>query len=132
MASGTAVARARGDYPISRTARANRERAKAMNLGYVLFLTAAVVLAGYVLIGYLRLQSEYVSQTKQISRMESELNSLTLANDDAQMQAESAVDLEEIRRIAIGELGMIYATGGQIEKYADAGSDYVRQLGEIK
>ena len=44
----------------------------------------------------------------------------------------SSLDLEEIKRIAIGEYGMTYATEGQIITYSDGGgNDYVRQLAPI-
>ena len=43
----------------------------------------------------------------------------------------SNVDLDEIKRIAIGELGMKYAKEGQVITYSGEGSDYVRQYGDI-
>lgn len=42
----------------------------------------------------------------------------------------NSIDLEEIRRIAIGELGMTYAKEGQIESYSSEGNDYMRRAGE--
>ena len=36
-------------------------------------------------------------------------------------------DLEEIKRIAISELGMTYAEEGQIILYSSAGTDYMRR-----
>ncbi len=56
---------------------------------------------------------------------------MRLANDEELVRINSSIDLEEIRRIAIGELGMVYATEGQIINYANEGSDYVRQFGDI-
>ena len=44
---------------------------------------------------------------------------------------QSNVDLDEIKRIAIGELGMKYAKEGQVITYSGEGSDYVRQYGDI-
>lgn len=113
---------------LSHTARKNRDKARHMNLGYVLFLTAALGLTGFVLIGYLRLQSGLTASVKRISRLESELNNLKLENDEELSRVESAVDLEEIKRIAIEELGMTYAEEGQIVEYSAEGSDYVRQV----
>ena len=43
----------------------------------------------------------------------------------------SSVDLEEIKRIAISELGMKYAKEGQVITYSGEGSDYVRQYDDI-
>lgn len=68
---------------------------------------------------------------EHISRLESELNELKLSNDEEYSRITSSVDLEEIRRIAIGELGMRYAKEGQIIGYSTEGSDYVRQFSDI-
>ena len=46
-------------------------------------------------------------------------------------RVKSDVDLEEIKEIAMGQLGMIYAKEGQIETFLSEDSDYVRQLQEI-
>lgn len=116
---------------LSHAARKNREKAHHMNLGYVLFLTAALGLTGFVLIGYIRLQSGITASVKQISRLESQLNNLKLENDEELSRIESAVDLEEVKRIAIEELGMTYAEEGQIIEYSSEGSDYVRQVAEV-
>ncbi len=112
--------------------RKNRDRAVYMNLGYVLFLAVSMLAAGMILIGYIRLQSDITASIKTISRKESELNSLRVANDEEISRIESAVDLEEIRRIAITELGMTYPDESQIVVIPDEGSDYVRQLADLE
>ena len=102
-----------------------------MNLGYVVFLMAALLVAGYVLIGYIQMQADITTQMKEIAKLESQLYNLELANDEELTRINSSIDLEEIKRIAIGELGMVYATEGQIVHYTNEGSDYVRQLCDI-
>ena len=102
-----------------------------MNFGYVIFLAAALFVAAYVLIGYIRLQADLTAQVEQIASLESRLNNLRLANDEELVRINNSIDLEEIKRIAIGELGMTYATEGQIINYTNESSDYVRQFGEI-
>ena len=46
--------------------------------------------------------------------------------DDAS-RITSNINLEEIKRIAIGELGMTYATEGQVIPYESNSNDYMRQ-----
>lgn len=116
---------------LSNATRKNRERAYHMDLGYVAFLALALFVAGYVLIGYIQMQADLTSQVGTIAALESELNSLRLANDEELVRINSSINLEDIKRIAIGELGMVYATEGQIVNYTNEGSDYVRQLGDI-
>ena len=116
---------------LSNETRKNRDRAYYMNFGYVICLAAALCIAGYVLIGFIRLQADLTAQVEQIATLENRLNNMRLANDEELVRINSSIDLEEIRRIAIGELGMVYATEGQIINYANEGSDYVRQFGDI-
>ena len=116
---------------LSHAVKKNRDKAVYMNLGYVLFLSASLLVAGFVLIGYIRLQSEITASVKHIAAMESTLNSLKLSNDEEYSRIESSVDLDEIRRIAITELGMTYQNQDQIVTIPDEGSDYVRQLADI-
>lgn len=113
---------------ISHTTRKNRDKALYMNLGYVLFLVAALVSTALILIGYIKVQSELTLTIRNIAKLESELNDLKLSNDEDYSRAASSVDLEEIRNVAIGELGMRYAKDGQIINVLGKGSDYVRQL----
>lgn len=116
---------------LSHNTRKNRDKALYMNLGYVLFLTVALACAGMILMSYIRIQSDITVCVKNIASLERELNNLKLSNDEDYNRAASSVDLEEVRNIAIGELGMKYAKEGQIINVSGEGSDYVRQLAEI-
>ncbi len=111
--------------------RKNRDRALHMNLGYVTFLVAAMLVTAGVLINYIQLQSQITNNVEQISYLERQLNDLKLANDEEYSRITSSIDLEEIKRIAIGELGMKYASEGQIVTYNNEGSDYVKQIAGI-
>lgn len=79
------------------------------------------------LVNYIQMQSELTARITEVSRMESELNSLKLANDEEYSRITSNINLEEIKRIAIGELGMTYATEGQVIPYESDSNDYMRQ-----
>lgn len=115
----------------NQAARRNRERAVHMNLGYVTFLVGALVIAAVVLIGYINLQVQVKNSINRVSRMESELFSLRQENDEYETRINSAVDLEEVKRIAIQELGMKYASEGQIVQVEGGGDDYARKYGDI-
>ncbi|MBD5519424.1 MAG: cell division protein FtsL [Lachnospiraceae bacterium] len=116
---------------VNNSIRKNRERAKHMSAGYVLFLGAALAACGMILVYYIGLQSDITNSVKNISRLESQLNDLKVANEENYSRISSSVDLEEIRRIAIQELGMQYAQEGQIISFASENSDYVKQMAEI-
>jgi len=112
--------------------RKNREKALHMSAGYVLFLATALLAAGFILVNYIQLQAELTGLTKTVAVKESELNSLKVENDEAYNRVVNSIDLEEIRRIAIQELGMIYAQEGQVVIYENEGHDYMRQVTEDK
>lgn len=116
---------------VSARTRRNRERAKHMNIFTVLSMAAAMVAAGFILTWYLTLQSDITNSIKHISALESQLNEMKLDNDENYSRITSNVDLEEVKRVAIQELGMQYAREGQIITFSGEGSDYVRQTGDI-
>lgn len=116
---------------ISNRTRKNRDKARHMSAGYVLFLCAALVVTGFILVNYIALQSDITNSVEHISRLEKELNDLKLSNDEEYSRITSSVDLEEIKRIAIQELGMQYAEEGQIISFASESSDYVKQMEDI-
>ncbi len=116
---------------LSHETRKNREKARNMSLGYVVFLMAAFTTCAFILINYIQLQSELTNRTKYLATLESQLNNLRLTNDEEYSRITSSIDLEEIKRVAIGELGMTYAEEGQIITYSSVENDYMRQVGNI-
>jgi hypothetical protein len=83
-----------------------------------------------VIIWYVNLQSQVTSKVSVVNQLESKLNTMRQANDEESLRIENSVDLEEIKRIAIGELGMTYAQEGQIIYYSGEGMDYMRKVVE--
>lgn len=115
---------------LSNETRKNREKAHHMSFGYVAFLIGALFACGMVLINYIQLQAELTNKMQQASKLESELNSLKLANDEEYSRITSNIDLGEIKRVAIGELGMTYAEEGQIISYINDSHDYMRKVSD--
>lgn len=111
--------------------RKNRERAKHMNIGSVLSMAVAMIAAAFILTWYLTLQSDITNSIKHIAALERQLNDLKLANDENYSRITSDINLEEVKRVAIQELGMNYAKEGQIITFNSEGSDYIRQTGNI-
>lgn len=115
----------------STNARRNREKALRMNLPYVIFLTVASVATVLVCVNFLQLQAEGITYRNEIAALESRLSTMKLANDNAYEDAISSVNMEEVKSIAINELGMVYADEGQVITYSSQDGDYIRQYGEI-
>lgn len=113
--------------------RAEKKKHKKMHMGfvYVAFLGLAIFVFGSSVVSYVRLQAEISTTIDINSGLETELNNLTVANDDEYSNIVNDVDLNEIRRIAVEELGMVYVTPDQIVTYEREKSDYVRQFTDI-
>lgn len=109
----------------------NQAKAKRMSVGYILFLFAAMCMTGLILVGYLSLQSSITNSITHISELESQLNDMKKANDEMSSRIESRLDLEEVRRVAIEDLGMTYAEEGQVLTFSSQDNDYVRQLEDL-
>lgn len=99
-----------------------------MNIGYVLFLVAALFLCAMVLTNYIQSQAELTAKISEISQLEKELNTIKRSNDEEMERLESSTDLEEIKRRAITELGMVYASENQIIIYHSPDQDYMRKM----
>lgn len=117
---------------LSAATRKNRERAKHMNLPYVLFLVLAMGMAIVMLVGYIQANAAVVNSVEKIASLENKYLNLKADNDEEYNRIVNSVDLDEVKRIAQEELGMHYATEGQIITYTDEMRDYVRQYSDIE
>ncbi|MBR1910081.1 MAG: cell division protein FtsL [Lachnospiraceae bacterium] len=113
---------------LSTKSRKNIKRDSAMNPGFMIFMTLAMVLTGIVCVQYIRLQSSLTTYVNTISAMEIELQSLRAENDDYESRIKGAIGLENIKKRAMDDLGMTYASDDQIVTYNSDGTDYVRQF----
>ena len=114
----------------SRQVRKNRKKALHMSPGYVLFLTAAAVIALVVCINYVQLQARITSSSKNIAAMQEELAELREENNTRYNAVMNTVNLEEVRKKAM-KMGMEYATADQIVGYESPSADYVKQYESI-
>lgn len=117
---------------LSNKSRKNIDRDTSMSPGFMLFITLAMVLAGFACMQYIRLQSSITSYVSTISKLEIELESVKAENDDYESRIKGAVGLEEIKKRAMDDLGMSYASDEQIVVYESDGTDYVRQFVSIE
>ena len=122
----------RSPRKLSAKSRKNIDRDTGMNPGFMIFMTLAMVLTGIVCVQYIRLQSSLTTYVNTISAMEVELQALRAENDDYESRIKGAIGLENIKKRAMDELGMTYASDEQIVTYNSEGTDYVRQFVSIE
>lgn len=120
-------------YQMLKEMRGEEKKAKKMNMGflYILFLACAITFLAVPLINFVKLQAEITSLSETVSSYETKLNNLTLANDDEYSKMINAINFDEIKQVAIEELGMVYASKDQIITYTKENSDYVIQLNDL-
>lgn len=116
---------------VSRQIRQNRKNALHMNKGYVVFLSIAVVIAFVVCLQYLQLRSELTNRSRNITFLQRELAEKREVNTTRFNNAVDSVNLEEVRKKATEELGMVHAEEGQIITYDNPTDSDVKQYKDI-
>jgi len=120
-----------GQREYNQRRRSDREYAISMNKGYVMFLVIAAAVV-FVSMGYFLMLSAEVSDNQSaVAEMKSGMIDLKADNDDYERRIERSVDIDEIRRIAIEELGMVYPSSDQVVNYEYEESDFVRQYSDV-
>ncbi len=110
----------------------DKKASKKSTVINLIIMVGALAAATVALYCYVGIQTSLASSVTAISALEKELATLKQENDEAYSRANATVDLEEVKRMAIQELGMKYADEGQIITYSDDGAaDYVRQMAGI-
>ena len=117
--------------PLSDSAQRNRERANGIGKGYVLFLIVVSAAILFFCIHYLKLQTNITACKKEVTALESQLAQMKEDNDAYYSQVTSALNLNAIKKIAIGKLGMRYPQESQIRTYETEGRSYVRQFQDV-
>ena len=116
---------------LSREAQRNREKAKSMGRGFVVFLAVVSVAVLFCCVNYLQLKSELTGKIKTVASLETELSQIKEDNNAYESQVTSDVDLNTIKKLAIGRLGMNYPTDDQKKTYTMPSNSYVRQYQEV-
>lgn len=112
---------------VSQRVRSNRSKALHMNKGYVLFLAVAAIVTLFACVQYLQLQSEITNRSKMITSLQRELADAKESNTTKYNAIMNSMNLEEIRDIAMNELGMVYASDDQIVTYQSPTSNAMMQ-----
>ena len=116
---------------LSREAQRNREKAKSMGRGFVVFLAVVSVAVLFCCVNYLQLKSELTGKIKTVASLETELSQIKEDNNAYESQVTSDVDLNTIKKLAIGRLGMHYPKDDQKKTYTMPSNSYVRQYQEV-
>ena len=103
-----------------------------VNVPLLVLTLVAFALSGALMIQYISLNSHITVLTQSIQKLERQVNTLAAENDEYYGRIMSSIDLEKVREVAIMDLGMVYASEGQIITYDSQMDDYVEQSRVIK
>ena len=109
----------------------NRSSALTINFYSLVILSVAAISCLFICCNYLRVQSAVTSKMKKIESMESQVEKLKNENDALEARINSYVSLDNVYKVATGELGMVYASKDQVITYDKTESEYVRQYEDI-
>lgn len=113
--------------------RSYREQLRQERLAYYKKIYNAVLIVGtvvalcFIIWHYINVQAEVTALMNQKAALQSQYQELLLDNDLYEDRIISSVNLQEIERIAVEELGMKLAGEGQIITYSGEIEDYVKQ-----
>lgn len=106
-------------------------RSNHINFLFTAVVTGVAIVIFSICSQYLQMQTKVMANASEVSRLQSELNELTTANDEMEVQINANIDYESIYNTAINELGMINPKKGQVITFDAGVSEYVKQYGEI-
>ena len=110
----------------------NHRRQKLQTRRVTAFFAAGVVAIGVLFGSYVHMQNKITTSMNNISRLENQISELKTENAAAKSRIATAVNLNEIKNVAIKDLGMVYANSSQIVYYNVDDEDYMNQLEDIK
>ena len=102
-----------------------------VNVPYVLMLLAVTLLFGYLCFCYLHLQASINASMNRIVNMEEQLADVRAENAVRENRLGAQMDLEEVYRIAVEEMGMVYPDNNEVVEYTEQMREYVRQYEDI-
>lgn len=113
---------------VSEKVQKNRIAATSVGPGFVVFLAITCMILIFCCISYLQAKSALTYKIKDVAKIESELSQLKEENTAYEAQLTTNIDLNAVKSIAIGRLGMKTPTPDQRKTYKLADNrSYVRQ-----
>ena len=98
-----------------------------INVPYVLTLLVVTLLFGYLCFSYLKVNASLNASMNRIASLEQQLVKARAENAVMENRLSAQMDLEEVFRIAVEEMGMVYPDENEVVEYTEQMREYVRQ-----
>ena len=110
-----------------------RDKKKTVQISplYVIMLTIVAGLVIFSVMNFIELNSQVTTLRNQKGKLTNQYEKMLLSNDLYYDSIMSKVDLAEIERIAVVDLGMKMADKGQVIEYSSDLDDYVKQYADL-
>jgi Septum formation initiator. len=125
--------RREGDYHVTTHPRAAAKAEKSLGFDgkymFVISLMTVIMLVSCFVM--LKIQNDVTTYERQIVSLQNQLQTVQSDNIAFENSLNNMYSLDEIYKIATGELGMIYSQEGQIVYYESSRDDYVTQYKDV-
>ncbi len=138
LVNGTSAVREQHERPVEKAPVKKRQRrvlprnaVNVLPIAYVMTVAIACVCILACSGIYIHSKTEVTALTKQISTLQSSLETVRQENQDLQNEITTSTSLDTIRKKATKDLGMVPADESQIVYFEGSDSEYVRQKEDI-
>ena len=108
-----------------------KQKTVQLSVPYAIILCGVAMFFMAMVFNTIRLSSEVANLRNQKGGLSDQYEKLVLSNNLYYDSILSNVDLAEVERIAVSELGMTMAQSGQIVSYSGEIEDYVKQFRDL-
>lgn len=115
----------------SRDIAKRQKKAHAAKIYNTVLVVVTVVALCSIIWHYINVQAEVTALMSRKATLQSQYEELHLDNDLYEDRINSSINIQEIERIAVEELGMRLAGEGQIVNYSGEIEDYVKQYADM-
>ena len=116
--------------PVVKKKKAHRRKRISLPVFFAAtFAALSFALCAYTMVTYVTLRSDLTEMNRSVTAKRSQLSTMISQNEAEYNRIMAGVDLTTVEAIARGELGMTYASEGQICFYSGETSDYMRKYG---
>ena len=105
--------------------------ADSMSLGYLVFLSAMVIIAAFLSLQYLRYQSDISEKKAHINALKSNIEVISSQNDAISYDIDAFIDINRIINVATNELGMVMADSSQIKYFEEQVDEFMNQYADV-
>ena len=104
---------------------------RGMDLYSVIVAGVFLAFIGFMTIRLLAVNAQVTELNKEITNLTKDYESIQGENNSLLFDIADDINLNEVYRIAVGNLGMVYPNNNQIVEFKSVGDGYVRQYAEV-